>query len=55
MKDVVNKVLKAVAVGTSIGTVVCLGLDALRPKEATMLLALGVVSLSISSLPKDEQ
>ncbi|WP_177180613.1 hypothetical protein [[Clostridium] polysaccharolyticum] len=55
MKDVVNKVLKAVAVGTSIGTLVCLGLDALKPKEAVMLLALGVASLSISSLSKEEQ
>lgn len=55
MKDIVNKVLKAVAVGTSIGTVVCLGFDALKPKEAVMLLGLGVASLSISCLPKEEK
>lgn len=50
MKKMVDTVLKCVAVGASVGTVVCLLLKSINSDGAIMLLAIGLAALFISTL-----
>jgi hypothetical protein len=50
MNPMVKLILKAVSVGTSVGAVVCMGLNIIEEKGALTLIGIGLVALSVNSL-----
>lgn len=46
----VKTILKAVAVGVSVGTIVLLNMDQIQERNAIILLAVGLSCLAINSL-----
>lgn len=50
MEHLIKLILKAVSVGTSVGAVVCIGLNIIEEKDALTLIGIGLAALSISSL-----
>lgn len=50
MDNKIKNILRAVSVGTSVGAVVCLILNAIEEKDAILILGIGLIALSISSL-----
>ncbi len=50
MDKKVLAILKALSLGASVGTIVCLIMDVIDVKSAITLLAIGVSALSIASL-----
>lgn len=50
----IKNILGAVSVGASVGAVACLILDVIKERDAIILLGIGLISLSISSLSGKE-
>lgn len=50
MDKKILKILKALSLGLSVGTIVCLKMDVINVKDAVTLLAMAVAALSIAGL-----
>ena len=50
IQSIINLVLKAVAVGMSVATIVLMALDAVTLETTVMLLTIGVFALAVASL-----
>lgn len=50
MLNNIKNILRAVSVGTSVGAIACLLLNVIKERDALLLLGIGLISLSISSL-----
>jgi hypothetical protein len=49
-KDLFKLILRAVALGVSVGTLVCSIMDKIQAKSAITLLAIGIICLAIAQL-----
>lgn len=50
MMNNIKNILKAVSVGASVGAIVCLLMNAIKERDAILLLGISLISLSVSSL-----